>query len=66
MQNRNAINSNLEDPKNLWRIIRSVVPSKCNRLPNYLTINGRSYHDYHDIANSFNEHNKLRMDFYTS
>ena len=53
---RNSINNNLENPKNFWRIIRSVAPSKCNKLPNHLTIDGKSYHDYHDIAILFNEH----------
>lgn len=53
---RNSINNNLENPKNLWRIIRSLAPSKCSKLPNHLTIDGRNYHDYYDIANLFNEH----------
>ena len=49
-------NANLENPKNLWRIIRSLAPSKCSKLPNHLTINGLNYHDYYDIANLFNQH----------
>ncbi|CAH3017689.1 unnamed protein product [Porites evermanni] len=53
---RNSINNNLENPKNLWRIIRSLAPSKCSKLPDHLTIDGMSYHDYYDIANFFNEH----------
>ena len=53
---RNSINNNLENPKNLWRIIRSLAPSKCSKLPNHLTIDGMNYHDYYDIANFFNEH----------
>ena len=36
---RNSINNNLEDPTNLWRIIRSLAPSKCSKLPNHLTVN---------------------------
>ena len=53
---RNSINNNLENPKNLWRIIRSLAPSKCSKLPNHLVIDGTNYHDYYDIANVFNEH----------
>ena len=53
---RNSINNNLENSKNLWRIIRSLAPSKCSKLPNHLTIDGMNYHDYYDIANFFNEH----------
>lgn len=52
---RNSINNNLDNPKNLWRIIRSLAPSKCSKLQNHLTIDGLNYHDY-DIANLFNEH----------
>ena len=47
---------NLENPKNLWRIIRSLAPAKCSKLPNHLTIDGMNYHDYYDIANLFKEH----------
>ena len=53
---RNSINNNLENPKNLCRIIRSIAPSKCSKLPNHLTIDGKSYHDYHNIAILFKEH----------
>ena len=53
---RNSINNNLENPKNLWRIIRSLASSKCSKLPNHLTIDGMNYDDYYDIANFFNEH----------
>lgn len=52
---RNSINNNLKNPKNLWRIIRSLSPSKCSKLPNHLTIDGMNYNDYYDIANFFNE-----------
>ena len=47
---RNSINNNLENPKNLCRIIRSIAHSKCSKLPNHLTIDGKSYHDYHNIC----------------
>ena len=53
---RNSINNNLENPKNLCRIFRSIAPSNCNKLPNHLTIDGKSYHDYHNITILFNEH----------
>lgn len=53
---QNSINNNLDNPKNLWRIIRSLAPSKCSKLTNHLTIDGMNYHDYYDIANLFNEH----------
>lgn len=53
---RDSINNNLDNPKNLWRIIRSLAPSKCSNLPSHLTIDGKNYHDYHEIANLFNEH----------
>ena len=46
----------IENPKNLWGIIRSLAPSKCSKLPNHLIIDGVNYHDYYDIANFFNEH----------
>ena len=50
----NSIN-NLENPKNFWRIIRSLAPSKCSKLPNHSTVDDKNYHDYYDIANLFNE-----------
>ena len=53
---RNSINNNLENPKNLWCIIRSLLPSKFSKLPTHLTVDDRSYHDYYDFANLFNEH----------
>lgn len=53
---RDSINKNLDNPKNLWRIIRSLAPSKCSNLPSHLTIDGKNYYDYREIANLFNEH----------
>ena len=32
----NAIKSNLDNPKNLWRIIRNISPAKCANLPGHL------------------------------
>ena len=54
-QYRNSINNNLDNPKNLWRIIRSLAPSKCSKLQNRVTNDGTNYDDY-DIVNLFNEH----------
>ena len=53
---RNSINNSLENPENLWCIIRSLLPSKCSKLPVHLTVDDKKYHDYYDIANLFNEH----------
>ena len=50
---QNSINNNLENPKNLWRIIRSLALSKCYKLPNHLTVNDKNYHDHYDFANLF-------------
>ncbi|XP_048581135.1 uncharacterized protein LOC125561258 [Nematostella vectensis] len=51
-----AIKNNLENPKNLWKIIRKISPSKHVNLPNRLTVNDTLYEDTFDIANSFNKH----------
>ena len=37
---RNAIKSNLDNPKNLWRIIRNISLAKCSNLPWHLSVNG--------------------------
>ncbi|XP_068723783.1 uncharacterized protein [Montipora capricornis] len=53
---RNAIKSNLDNPKNLWRIIRNISPAKCSNLPGYLSVNGHIVSDNTEIANQFNDH----------
>ena len=53
---QNSINNNLENHKNLWRIIRSLALSKCYKLPNHLTVNDKNYHDHYDFANLFDEY----------
>ena len=53
---RNAIKSNLDNPKNLWRIIRNISPAKCSNLPGHLSVNGHIVSDNTEIANQFNDH----------
>lgn len=53
---RNSISNSLENPEDLWCIIRSLLPSKCSKLPVHLTVDDKKYRDYYDIANLFNEH----------
>lgn len=53
---RDSINSNLDDPKNLWRIIRNIAPSKSLNLPSHLVVGENTYDDSIDIANLFNEY----------
>ena len=53
---RNSINNSLENPENLWCIIRSLLPSKCSKLPVHLTVDDKKHRDYYDIANLFKEH----------
>ena len=53
---RNSINANLDNPKNLWKIIRNIAPSKCSNLPNHLTIDGTTFSDPKAIADLFNDH----------
>ena len=48
---RNAIKSNLDNPKNLWRIIRNISPAKCSNLPEHLSVNGHIVSDNTEIAN---------------
>ena len=50
---RNSINNNLENPRNLWCIIRSLLPFKCSKLPNHLIVDDKNYRDYYDTANLF-------------
>ena len=52
----NSINANLDNPKNLWKIIRNIAPSTSSNLPNNLTIDGKTFADPKDIANLFNHH----------
>ena len=52
---RNAIKSNLDNPKNLWRIIRNISPAKCSNLPGHLSVNGHIVSDNTEIANQFND-----------
>ena len=51
---RNAIKSNLDNPKHLWRIIRNISPAKCSNLPGHLS--GHILSDNTEIANQFNDH----------
>ena len=51
-----AIKENLDKPKNLWKIIRNISPTKCVNLPNHVVINDKQYSNASDIANLFNEH----------
>lgn len=53
---RNSINCNLDNPKNLWKIIRNLAPSQCSNLPSHLLVDGIIYDSHIDIANLFNAH----------
>ena len=53
---RNAMKSNLDNLKNLWRIIRNISPAKCSNLPGHLSVNGNIVSDNTEIANQFNDH----------
>ena len=53
---RNSINCNLDNPKNLWKIIRNLAPSQCSNLPSHLLVDGIIYYSHIDIANLFNAH----------
>ena len=53
---RNYINCNLDNPKNLWKIIRNLAPSQCSNLPSHLLVDGIIYDSHIDIANLFNAH----------
>ena len=53
---RNSINGNLDNPKNLWKIIRNLAPSQCSNLPSHLLVDGIIYDSHIDIANLFNAH----------
>ena len=53
---RNAIKSNLDNSKNVWRIIRNISPVKCSNLPGHLSVNGHIVSDNTEIANQFNGH----------
>ena len=37
---RNSINCNLDNPKNLWKIIRNLALSQCSNLPSHLLVDG--------------------------
>ena len=52
----NSINCNLDNPKNLWKIIRNLAPSQCSNLPSHLLVDGIIYDSHIDIANLFNAH----------
>ncbi|CAB4022001.1 Hypothetical predicted protein, partial [Paramuricea clavata] len=52
----NSINANLDNPKNLWKIIRNLAPSNHSNSPNHLTIDGKTLTNPKDIADSFNDH----------
>ena len=53
---RKSIQSNLDNPKNLWKIIRNIAPFKCSNLPSHLTVDSVTYTDSFDISNIFNKH----------
>ena len=53
---RNSFNCNLDNPKNLWKIIRNLAPSQCSNLPSHLLIDGIIHDSHLDIANLFNAH----------
>ena len=53
---RDAIKSNLDNPKNLWKIIRNITPSKCSNLPRHLSVDGKIVSNNTEIANLFNQH----------
>ena len=53
---RNFINGNLDNPKNLWKIIRNLAPSQCSNLPSHLLVDGIIYDSHIDIGNLFNAH----------
>ena len=53
---RDAIKSNLDNPKNLWKIIRNITPSKCSNLPSHLSVDGKIVSNNTEIANLFNQH----------
>ena len=53
---RNSINCNLDNPKNLWKVIRNLARSQCTNLSSHLLVNGIIYDSHIDIANLFNAH----------
>ena len=53
---RNSINCNLDNPKNLWKKIRNLAPSRCSNLLSHLLVDGIIYDSHIDIANLFNAH----------
>ena len=53
---RDAIKSNVDNPKNLWKIIRNITPSKCSNLPSHLSIDGKIVSNNTEVAILFNQH----------
>ena len=51
-----SIRSNLDNPRQLWRIIRSLAPGNYSKLPSHLSVNDNNYSKSIDIANLFNLH----------
>ena len=40
-----AIERNLENPKNIWKIIKNVSPAKTSNLPSQLIVDGQNISD---------------------
>ena len=52
----NSINCDLDNPKNVWKIIRNLAPSQCSNLSSHPLVDGIIYDSPIDIANLFNAH----------
>ena len=51
---RKSIDWNIDNPKNLWKIIRNLTRSQCSNLPSHLLVDGIIYASHSDIAKLFN------------
>ena len=50
-----SIQNNINDPKKLWKSLKSIIPSKISDGPSKITKENKEISDAVDMANSFNE-----------